>query len=53
MKNSKKNKVFVKLSGAKQTKFFIHVAVVRNINNVAVNSLFYKGLRDFEKIKIS
>jgi hypothetical protein len=32
MKNSKKNKVFVKPSGAKQTNFFIHVAQVRNIN---------------------
>ena len=29
----------------------VHVAVVRNINNVVVNNLFYKGLRDFEKLK--
>ena len=28
-----------------------HVAVVKNINNVVVNSLFYKGLRYFEKSK--
>jgi hypothetical protein len=37
MKNTKKNKAFVKPSGAKQSKFFIHVAVARNINNVVVN----------------
>ena len=28
-----------------------HVAVVRNTNNVVVNSLFYKGLRGFEVVK--
>jgi len=37
MKNSKKNKAFVKPSGAKQSKFFIHVAVVKNISSVVVN----------------
>ena len=30
-----------------------HVAVVANINNVAGNSLFYKDLRGFEKLKNS
>ena len=32
---------------------YAHVAVVRNTNNVVVNSLFYKGLRNFEKLKNS
>jgi hypothetical protein len=39
MKNSKKNKAFVKPSGAKQNKFFIHVVVVKNINLAVVNKL--------------
>lgn len=30
-----------------------HVEVVRSTSNVAENSLFYKGLRGFGKIKIS
>jgi hypothetical protein len=38
MKNSKKNKAFVKPSGAKQNKFFIHVGLVKNINNVVENN---------------
>ena len=29
----------------------VHVAAVKNINNVVENNLFYKGLRDFEKAK--
>ena len=62
MKNSKKNKAFVKPSGAKQSKFFIHVAVVKNTSNVVVNKLasphkirenasffFAKKLRKFTK----
>ena len=28
-----------------------HVGAVRNINNVVVNNLFYKGLRDFKIVK--
>ena len=38
MKNFKKNKAFVKPSGAKQSKFFIHVAQGKIINNVVVNN---------------
>ena len=29
----------------------VHVAQVRNTNNVVVNSLFYKGLRKFKSQK--
>ena len=38
MKNSKKNKAFVKPSGAKQSKFFIHVAAVKNTRSVTEES---------------
>lgn len=37
MKNFKKNKAFVKPSGAKHSKFFIHVGQGRNTNNAAEN----------------
>ena len=37
MKNSKKNKAFVKPSGAKQSKSFAHAAQDASINNVVVN----------------
>jgi hypothetical protein len=35
MKKCKKNKAFVKPSGAKQSKFFIHVALDANISSAA------------------
>ena len=38
MKNNKKNNAFVKPSGAKQNKFFIHVEVVRSIKIAMVNN---------------
>ena len=41
------------LGVVKNSKNDSHVAVVRNINSVVVNNLFYKGLRNFEKLKNS
>ena len=30
---------------------YVRAEVARNTNSVVVNSLFYKGLRNFEKLK--
>lgn len=38
MKNIKKNKAFVKPSGAKQTNFYGHVGVGKSTNNVVESS---------------
>ena len=52
MKNSKKNKAFMKPSGAKQTNFFIHVGAGASISSVA-ESKVNKGIAGIGAIKKS